>query len=80
MVSSGILFVLGLSVCRKYFPSEVSAIPWAYHLSAHGHGSVRPNLMKVHAIFLPLQLPSSPHGSVNLEWKDQLGDDSKFWG
>ena len=30
--------------------------------------------------FYPLQLPPSPHGPVNLEWKDQLGDGSKFWG
>ena len=73
-VSSGILFVLGFlfslgfyddsGVCSKYFQSRVSAVPWAYPLSAHGLGSVRPNLTKVrHAIFLLLQLPLHPMGS-----------------
>ena len=37
--------------------------------------------MKVrHEIFLPLQLPPSPYGSVTLEWTDQWGDGSIFWG
>ena len=94
MVSSGILFVLGLSVCRKYFPFEVSAIPWAYPLSAHGHGSVRPNLMKVHAIFLPSSVaPFTPwvrqpwvEGPIGWRFKvlgmtiQSSDDDSKFWG
>ena len=90
-ISSGILFVLGFlfslrfyddsGVCSKYFQSRVSAVPWAYPLSAHGLGSVRPNLMKVrHAIFLLLQLPPSPYGFVTPEWTDQWGDGSIFWG
>jgi len=68
-ISSEILFVLRLlfslgfyddsGVCSKYFQSRISAVPWAYPLSAHGLGSIRPNLTKVrHAIFLLLQFAS----------------------
>ena len=94
MVSSGILFVLGLRACRKNFPFRVFAIPWAYPLSAHGHGSVRPNLMKVHAIFLPSSVaPFTPwvrqpwvEGPIGWRFKvlgmtiQSSDDDSKFWG
>ena len=81
----GLLFSLRFyddsGVCSKYFQSRVSAVPWAYPLSAHGLGSIRPNLTKVrHAIFLLLQLPPSPYGSVMPKWTDQWGDNLIFWG
>ena len=48
----GFLFPLGFYddsvVCSKYFRLGFFPVPWAYPLSAHGLGSVRPNLMKVH--------------------------------
>ena len=54
---------------------------WAFFLSAHGHGSVRPILQGSSGfILIVFSCPLHPFWSVIVEEEDQMGDGTNFYG